>query len=122
LIIIFNDIFNHVGTTPAWAQTPHVFPVANLINPLYPQLVPQEFLIFHVPSAATPTNKTAWLIFVPQLDKTPPRYELQLEASTVTEIGSELIPDDKPEHPEKLLCPEILKFPPAVLQVWSLPT
>ena len=91
---------HHVGTTPAWAQTPHVFPVANLMKPLSPQLVPHEFLIFHELSVPTPTKSTAWFIFVPQLDITPPLYALQLDASTVTEIGSELIPDAKPEHPE----------------------
>jgi hypothetical protein len=42
------------------------------------------------------------------LEKTPDLYALQFEASTVTEIGPEVIPEVNPEHDEKLLCPEIL--------------
>jgi len=91
------------------------------MNPPYPQPVPQEFLIFHELSLPTPTKRTAWLIPAPQLLKIPDLYELQLEASTVTEIGFELIPLANPEHPLAWDWPEILKLPPWVLQAWSLP-
>jgi len=114
--------YNHVGTTPAYWHKPHVFPGDSLINPASPHPVPHEFLIFHEPSAAAPTKRTAWLIPDPQLPKTPPLYDPQLEASTVTEIGSWLIPFANPLHPGKLPCPEILKLPPFLPQAWSLPT
>ena len=61
---------DHAGTTPAWAQTPQVLPPASLMYPDSPQPVPHEFLIFQAPPA-TPTKRTAWLMLVPQLLKTP---------------------------------------------------
>jgi hypothetical protein len=101
--------------TPAYAQTPQVFPAANLMNPCSPHPVPQEFLIFQFPPTL-PTNSTAWLIDAAQLLKTPLEYLLQLVASTVTETGLELIPFCNPAHPGWENCPEILKLPPLVLQ------
>ena len=81
--VLFRD---HFGMYPYILQTPQVLPAANLIHPFSPQLVPQEFLIFQFPSTK-PTRRTAWLIEESQFEKTPELYEIQLEASTVTETG-----------------------------------
>ena len=41
------------------------------MKPCSPQVDPQEFFTFQTPLSKTPTNKTAWLVFVAQLLKIP---------------------------------------------------
>jgi hypothetical protein len=83
-MILIDQLTHALG----WTQTPQVFPEASLIYPFYPHCALHEFLIFQNPwLLETPTNSTAWFIFASQLLKTPDLYELQLVASTVTEIG-----------------------------------
>ena len=79
-------IIDHLGHGEAILQTPQVLPDANLMNPFSPQPDPHEFLIFQALDCI-PTKRTAWLILLPQLLKTPDEYLLQFVASTVTETG-----------------------------------
>ena len=47
-----------------------VFPLASLMNPDSPQVVPQEFLMVQYESAEA-TKRTPWLTELPQLENTP---------------------------------------------------
>ena len=60
----------HLFGYEATLQTPQVFPVASLMNPVYPHDVPHEFLILQLPPTI-PTKRTPWLSLVAQLLKTP---------------------------------------------------
>ena len=42
MIVLFKDQLTHGALS---SQIPQVFPGASLMNPFYPQVVPQEFLI-----------------------------------------------------------------------------
>jgi hypothetical protein len=68
------------------AQTPQVFPPFNLMYPLSPQLVPQEFLMCHKPPRLA-TKVTPWFNLVAQFEKIPDLYNDQFEASTATDTG-----------------------------------
>ena len=85
-VYFMNYDVNH-SAKPASAVTPHVFPDANVMNPLFPHDVPQEFLTIHVLSALNPTKRTAWLSYLAQFEKTPVEYLDQLVASTATVNG-----------------------------------
>ncbi len=60
----------HLLGYEATLQIPQVFPLASLMNPVYPQVVPHEFLTFQLWSE-TPTKRTPWFNLVAQLLKTP---------------------------------------------------
>ena len=96
-------------------QIPQVFPEANLMNPFSPQVVPHEFLITQFPPLV-PVKVTPWLSLFEQLLKTPLEYLDQLVASTATETT--LLGMVDPNVLQSLISvyPEILKFPPSILQ------
>lgn len=100
-------------------QTPQVFPLASLMNPLSPQVVPHEFLILQY-SSVIPTKRTPWLSLVAQLLKTPFLYPDQLVASTATEMGLAETPLARSLQLLMSVKPEILKSPLSLVQAPSL--
>ena len=81
------DCIDHqrTGYDGYW-QTAQVSPGASLINPLYPQPDPHEFLILQK-SSVIPTRRTPWLTFFWHPFKIPLLYEDQTDASTATDTG-----------------------------------
>lgn len=69
LIIIMMESCDQIAKDGPW-QTAQVSPLASLMYPYSPQIGPQLFLIVHAVSLE-PTKKTAWLMFLAQLEKTP---------------------------------------------------
>lgn len=116
--MIFIDHY-HCGHGEISIQTPQVFPGANLIYPLSPQLVPHEFLIFQYWSV-NPTRVISWLRLVPQLLKIPLAYLLQLVASAETPITLEVTAFWIPVHPFAVPTLAILYDPPLVEHDWVL--
>jgi hypothetical protein len=55
---MFSSFYHKVTKTPGLSHIPHVFYPANVINPYYPHVFPQEFFIFQFP-ATSPTKRTA---------------------------------------------------------------
>jgi hypothetical protein len=109
-------MMNHLFGYEATLQTPQVFPVASLMNPLSPHDPPHEFLILHEP-ATVPTKRTPWLRDVLQLLKTPLLYGDQLVASTATETGLPVRALAKSLQFLISVKPEILNAPPCLEQV-----
>lgn len=94
----------------AMLQTPQVFPLASLMYPFSPQVVPHEFLMVQLLSE-TPVKVTPWLSLVAQLLKTPELYLDQLVASTATETTLLTMALAKSLQLVISVNPEILNYP-----------
>jgi len=108
-------MINHLFGYEATLQTPQVFPLASLMCPFSPQVVPHEFLMVQNWSV-TPTKVTPWFNWVLHPLKTPLLYDDQLEASTATEIGLPVRAVAKVLQSLISVNPEILNGPPVFAQ------
>ena len=87
------------------------------MNPLTPHDVPHEFLTIQELSALKPTKRTAWLSYLPQVEKTPLEYLDQLLASTAIVNGYLATADYIAAIEVAALYPVTLVGPVAILHV-----